>query len=112
MCGSIGSVGPGATPTGGLDALRSGRITDRAERLKVVTTLLEASFYEELYKAMRDTVPDGGLVDGGAGEDVFSSLMDQHMAEASAARSVRGLGDALYRQFADVYVTPDGRGDE
>ena len=112
MSGSIGSVGPGATPTGGLDALKSGRITDRAERLKVVTTLLEASFYEELYKAMRDTVPDGGLVDGGAGEDVFSSLMDQHMAEASAARSVRGLGDALYRQFADVYVTPDGGRDE
>lgn len=112
MIDAPSGVGPGVGPSDRLDALKSGRITDRVERLKAATTLLEASFYEELFKAMRDTVPDGGLVDGGAGEDIFSSLIDRQMAEASAARSVRGLADALYRQFADLYLTPDGGSDE
>jgi Rod binding domain-containing protein len=82
-----------------LDALRSGRITDPKRRLEAAASLLEASFYQELFKALRDTVPEGELTGGGDGEDIFSSLMDQHIAEVAAMRSERGLGRAVYRHF-------------
>lgn len=83
-----------------ISALQAGRITDPRERLEATTSLMEASFYEELFKAMRDTVPEGGLLDGGQGEDIFSSFLDRHLAETQALRAGTGLGDALYRHFA------------
>lgn len=98
-------TGPGGRPADGLDALRRGRITDPEARLKIATGLLGASFYQEMFKAMRSTVPEGGLVDVGMGEDVFSTLLDQHLAEASASRDDRGIGRALYRHFAEAYLT-------
>ena len=88
-------------PGGGdvLAALKSGRIQDDDARLRAAADLLESSFYEELFKAMRGTVPEGGVVSGGSGEDMFQSMMDQHVATAAAMRSEGGLGSALYRYF-------------
>lgn len=82
-----------------LQALRSGRIQGDEARLAAATDLLESSFYQELFKALRDTVPEDGLTSGGQGEEIFSSLLDQHLAEVSARRSDGGLGSALYRHF-------------
>lgn len=99
-------IGPTDAGAGGarpgrdtLDALRSGRIQDPRERLRAASSLLEASFFQELFKAMRQTVPEGGLTSGGSGEEIFSSLLDQHLAEVSAMRNERGIGQALYRHF-------------
>lgn len=89
----VGPTDPGAL----LQALKDGRIEDRDLRLKTATTLLEGAFYQELFKVMRETVPDGGL--SGPGEDVFTSMLDQHMSEAAAAQNDSGLGAALYRHF-------------
>ena len=42
----------------------------------------------------------GGVrVGGGAGEDLFTGLFDQHLASAAASRSENGLGAALYRRL-------------
>lgn len=67
--------------------------------LRQVCAQLEGVFMQELMKALRDTVPDGGLVDGGAGEEIFSSLLDEHLSMSAAADSERGIGAALYRQL-------------
>jgi len=54
---------------------------------------------EQMFKAMRDTVPENGLTSGGSGEEMFDSLLDQHLAgEASAQRSSE-LVEAVYRQL-------------
>ncbi len=82
-----------------LQALRSGRIRDPRARLRAATDLLEGTFYQELFKAMRATVPEGGVLPGGGGRDVFEGLLDQHVADAAAARSAGGIGEALYRHF-------------
>ena len=92
---NVGDADPGSL----LRALKEGRIDGAEAKLRTATTLLESSFYQELFKVMRETVPDGGF-DGGAGEDVFSALLDQHMAEEAAAQTERGIGAALYRHFA------------
>lgn len=96
--GPVGGPGP-VTGGGALDALRDGRIKDPEARLRTAARLLESSFYQELFKAMRATVPESGITGGGSGEDMFQSLMDERVAEAAALRQERGLGRALYRYF-------------
>jgi peptidoglycan hydrolase FlgJ len=68
-------------------------------RLRDAVTQLEGVFVEQLFKAMRATVPDDGLTNGGAGEEMFTSLMDQHLASSVPERWDRGLTDALTRQL-------------
>ena len=50
-------------------------------KLRKVAQQMEGVFVQELYKAMRATVPQNdGVVGGGAGEEMFTGLMDQHLA--------------------------------
>ena len=94
-------VGPVAGPknTDVLADLRSGRIKGEEARLRAATRLLEGFTYQELFKAMRDTIPEGGALPGGAGKEIFEALLDQHVAQAAAMGSERGLGSAMYRHF-------------
>jgi peptidoglycan hydrolase FlgJ len=69
-------------------------------KLRKTARDLESLFVEQLYKAMRETVPQGeGVVDGGNGEDMFTSLMDQHLAADTPTQWAHGLADAAYRQL-------------
>jgi len=95
-----------------LAALRGGRIQGPEARLRAATRLLEGTFYQELFKAMRETVPDGGGPGGAAGEEIFTGLLDQHIADAAALRTERGLGEALYRRFARLAGAGDAAATE
>ncbi len=97
---SDGIGGAARAGDGVFEALKDGRIQGKKERLRAATTMLESSFYNEMFKAMRDTVPEGGVLSGGSGEEMFSSMLDQHVADAAASRVERGLAEALYRQLA------------
>ena len=87
-----------------IPAIGSQSVTPNSEqaRLHKAVQQLEGVFVEQLFKAMRETVPDGGIVDGGSGEEIFSGLLDQHLsAEVPAGWGERGgLGEALYRQLS------------
>jgi len=98
MSGGIGGIGGGG---GGdiLSSLRNGRIAGREDRLKAAAHLLKGTFYQEVFKAMRETVPEGGALSGGTGQEMFEGLLDQSIADSAALRSERGLGSALYRQL-------------
>ena len=74
-------------------------------RLRKVAQQLEGAFVEQLFKAMRETVPEGGLTGGGSGEEIFSSLMDQHLAAQVPASWEHGLGAALIRQLRGAVST-------
>jgi peptidoglycan hydrolase FlgJ len=69
------------------------------DRLRTTAKQLEGVFVEQLFKAMRETVPTGGVVDGGAGEEVFHSLLDQHLSTQLPGSGDRGLSAAIYRQL-------------
>jgi len=90
------------------DTGRLDRETGEAlEELRETTRLFESVFYEELFKAMRATVPEGGFVEGGTGEDLFTPLLDRHVAEAAVERREGTLAELLYRRFASAVA---GRG--
>lgn len=73
----------------------------RDAKLQQAVSNLEGVFVQQLYKAMRESVPQQeGIVSGGAGEDMFTALMDQHIAAETPKHWERGLSDALYRQLS------------
>lgn len=73
--------------------------TPEEQRLRGATRQLEGVFVQQLFKAMRDTVPQDGLTDGGAGEDIFTGLMDEKIASGVPEQWQRGIGESLFRQL-------------
>jgi flagellar protein FlgJ len=92
--------GMGASPT----AAQSG--TPDEQRLRAVAKQLEGVFVQELFKAMRETVPKDGFTDGGAGEDVFTGMMDEKIATHVPEHWDRGIGESLYRQLRAALPSP------
>ncbi|MBV9773553.1 MAG: rod-binding protein [Gemmatimonadetes bacterium] len=78
-------------------------------RLRAVSRQMEGVFVQQLYKAMRDTVPEGGFASGGQGEEMFTGLLDQHLSDATAASSSRGPGEALFRQMSAALRAKEAR---
>lgn len=73
---------------------------ERDAALKKSASQLEGMFVQQLYKAMRESVPQQeGIVSGGAGEDIFTGLLDQHLAAETPQQWDRGIAQALYRQL-------------
>ncbi len=83
------------------------------ERLRTAAKEFEGVFLAQLFKEMRATVP---TEDEGQGQEMFTAMLDETLAREAAARSERGLGDALYRQLAarlapNITETGTGHGD-
>jgi peptidoglycan hydrolase FlgJ len=74
---------------------------DSADRkLRESARQLEGLFVQQLFKAMRETVPQQeGIVSGGAGEDIFTTLLDQHLAAETPTQWEGGLAQSIYRQL-------------
>jgi flagellar protein FlgJ len=87
-------------PIGGTIPAAAAAPRSEAERLKQVARDLEGVFVEQMFKAMRETVPEGGVVDGGSGEAMFTGMLDQKLSAEAPARWEHGLAEVLYRQLA------------
>ncbi len=90
---SITNVGGPLVPAVKVDGSQETKLRHTAQQL-------EGVFVEQLFKAMRQTVPDqGGMLDRNAGEEMFTGMMDAHVAAEAPQRWHTGLGDALFRQL-------------
>jgi len=88
--------------TSGLPANAPAAPASQDEKLRAVTKQLEGVFVQQLFKAMRETVPQDGLADGGAGEEMFTGMMDENIAMHVPEHWERGLGESLYKQLRAV----------
>lgn len=72
------------------------------DKLRGTASQLQGVFVEQLFKAMRATVPEDGLFSGGQGEETFRGLLDQQVAELVPGRwtGQHSLGESLVRQLA------------
>ena len=77
----------------------------REAKLRGAARQLTGVFAQQLFKAMRETVPQGeGAVSGGSGEEMFTGMLDEHLSGADAhspagAAFTRGLAEAVYRRL-------------
>lgn len=103
-------LAPDPGRAGAAAAAAAQRAADRATehaRLRQASRDLEGVFVEQLFKAMRETVPEGGLLDGGTGEEMFTTLLDQRLSALTPERWEGGLGNAVYRQLQGVALPGD-----
>lgn len=59
----------------------------------------EALFVHSLFKEMRKTIPQDGLLPRGMGEDAYVEMMDWEMAQRSSRTQSLGIAEALFRQL-------------
>ena len=76
-------------------------------KLHKVSVQLEGVFVQQMYKSMRSTVPTGGLFDGGAGEEMFTGLMDERLAADTPKQWKHGLSESIFRQLKDAVRAQD-----
>ena len=93
------SIGGPAPVGNGIPADPSAASQDA--KLHKVSSQLEGVFVQEMYKSMRSTVPSGGLFDGGTGEEMFTGMLDEHIAADTPQHWKHGLSESIYRQLRE-----------
>ncbi len=53
-------------------------------RLRKATKEFESFFVLYMLRAMRETVPESGLLEGGLGKDIYTSMFDEELAKTIA----------------------------
>lgn len=59
----------------------------------------ESVFLHQVFKTMRATVPEGGLLDTGFGGQVFTDMLDQEYAELASKNGQLGLAGIIAEQL-------------
>jgi flagellar protein FlgJ len=72
------------------------------ESLKESSREFETLFVMEMFKAMRKSVPEGGLFEKSMSTDMFQEMIDMETAKATTKGSGLGIADAMYKQMADL----------
>jgi len=61
----------------------------------------EALFLKAMFKGMRTTGIESGLLEKGKEQEVFQDMMDTEVANAAAAKNTLGIAQSLLRQFGE-----------
>ncbi len=69
------------------------------ESLKKSCQDFEAIFVQSLFKAMRKTIPEGGLFEKDNATEMFQDMLDQEIATTMSQKQSIGLADQMYRQM-------------
>lgn len=69
------------------------------DRLRESTREFEALYVMEMFKAMRKTIPDGGLIKKDMSTKLFQEMMDMELARDTANGKGMGIGLAMYNQM-------------
>lgn len=70
-------------------------------KLKEAAQQFEAIFIQQMYKEMRKTIPDDGLIPRGNADDVYIQLQDLEAAKITAQQGGIGLADLMLQQLLD-----------
>jgi flagellar protein FlgJ len=73
------------------------------KKLHEVAELYEQQFLREMVKAMRSTVPDGGLVKKSQGEEIYKEQLDHNYVEQWSKTGGLGLQNIIYQQLMDKF---------
>lgn len=95
-------IPPKAPPSPGPTHPVSGSAGTKDVKLRKAAQQMEGAFVEQMYKSMRETVPTDGMFDGGSGEEMFTGLLDQHVASDTPMKWQHGLSESIYRQMRNA----------
>ncbi len=72
---------------------------DDKQRMKQTAQDFEAIFVQQIFKEMKRTIPDGGLLPRGQAEEIYSDLQDMEAAKQLTNRGGIGLAEMLLEQL-------------
>ncbi len=70
------------------------------EQLKAAAQQFEAIFIQQMFKEMRRTIPDDGLIPRGNADDIYTQLQDLEAAKITAQQGGIGLAELMMRQLS------------
>ena len=69
------------------------------ERLKDAVQQFEAIFIQQMFKEMRKTIPEDGLIQRSNADDVYTQLQDLEAAKITAQQGGIGLAELMMQQL-------------
>jgi flagellar protein FlgJ len=75
------------------------------EALKKVCREFEAILLSKMFKEMKKTVPDGGLIEKSLATEIFEEMYIDELSNEITEKSSLGLAEMLYEQFKKGYVS-------
>ena len=78
-----------------LEKLRAEATPADRPGMKKAAEDFESLFLNIVLKAMRDTVPKSGLIDGGNAEDIYKGMLDEEYSKMMAQQRHTGLADNI-----------------
>lgn len=84
-------------------SMNAGRLTQNAANASVeamkVARDFEALFTSMMFKAMRGSVQEGGLVKKNMGEQIFTEMLDSEYAKLNSQLGTFGFADLIYKEI-------------
>lgn len=71
----------------------------RPDDMKRATKEFEAFFLTQMLKVMRESVPKDGLLSGGRGGEIYTSMLDDALSKEMASRGGIGIGQLMLNQL-------------
>jgi flagellar protein FlgJ len=107
---AVGPGGPGAgVPIRSISPSNAGSPSTNDEtRLKKTAVQLEGLFVQRLFAAMRETVPDDGLVSQSSAEGTFTQMLDEKLSQKVPEQfsGSHSLAQALFDQLRQRLASP------
>lgn len=72
------------------------------EELQEACKAFESYFIEQMFKEMRETLPESELIEKSQGEEIFEDMLYQEYANVASEGEGIGLAQMLYQQLSKV----------
>ncbi len=94
----------------GLLSLTGDKNMEEADKIKLLAKEFESVFLNQMLKTMRSTVQESDLIKKGAGEEMFTSMLDEETARNMAFTPGGGMGlaDQLTSQLVGRTIRGEG----
>jgi len=69
------------------------------QQLKGAAQQFEAVFIQQMFKAMRNTIPDDGLIPRSNADDMYTQMQDAEAAKVMAERGGIGLAEMMLQEL-------------
>lgn len=85
------------------DLLKTAAKGKDLKKLKEASQEFEAYFINMLFKEMRKTIQEGGLVEKSQARSTFENMLDEEMSKNMSKQGGLGLADMIYNNMVRVY---------
>jgi len=75
------------------------KAVQETDKLKQACIDFSAIFIKQMLNAMKDTIPETGMMDGGMAEEIFEDMLYDEYAKSMAQTANLGLAEMMYDQL-------------